>query len=183
MAPTAIGTTVDEVLALVDELDELTYGVVDLRTHALRCAAAALDTGADDDLVTAALLHDIGRTAYLARAAPGVPHPEVSRRFVVERFRTRAAWLVASHVDAKRYLAAVDADYVHGLPRSSAASLRRQGGAMSPREVADFEAGEWAGDAVALRRWDDAAATGDGLRAATPDDVATVLERAWSPRR
>ena len=97
-----IGTTVDEVLALVDELDELRFGLVDLRTHALRCARLALTADADDALVVAALLHDIGRVRYLAKAAPGVAHEEVGRRFVEDRFGARAGWLVAQHVVAKR---------------------------------------------------------------------------------
>lgn len=175
-----IGTTVDEVLALVDELDEITYGVSDLRTHALRCAALAIGADADDDLVTAALLHDIGRARYLAKAAPGVPHEEVGRRFVEERFGERSAWLVAKHVIAKRYLATVDADYLASLPRPLRSSLRRQGGKLSAKQVATFEAHPWAGDAVTLRRWDDDAAGSDELIPAAPQEVAPVLQRAWT---
>lgn len=56
MSLTTIGTTVDEVLALVDELDEITHAGLDLRTIALRCGALstrqvrsfeALDVAAD----------------------------------------------------------------------------------------------------------------------------------------
>ena len=80
-----IGTTVDEVLALVDELEEISSGGMDLRTHALASGALAIAGGADDTLVAATLLHDIGRARYLARLAPGVPHEEVGRRFVEDR--------------------------------------------------------------------------------------------------
>lgn len=174
-----IGTTVDEVLALVDELDEITYGGMDLRAHALACAALALDAGADDTLVAATLLHDIGRARYLARSAPGVPHEEVGRRFVEERFGDRAGWLVAQHVLAKRYLATVDPDYVAGLARSSRSSLRRQGGTLSATQVDRFESHAWAGDAVALRRFDDDALRGASGPAA-PADLVPVLQRAWT---
>lgn len=173
-----IGTTVEEVLALVDELEEITYGGMDLRTHALTCGALALAAGADDALVTAALLHDVGRARYLARAAPGVPHEEVGRRFVQERFGDRAAWLVARHEVAGRYLAGVDEEYVAGLPRASRSALRRQGGALSPAKVTAFEANPWAGDAVALRRWDDDALTG-AHDPASPSDLAPALRSAW----
>ena len=173
-----IGTTVEEVLALVDELEEITYGGMDLRTHALTCGALALEAGADDALVTAALLHDVGRARYLAKAAPGVPHEEVGRRFVQERFGDRAAWLVAKHEVAGRYLASVDEDYAAGLPRASRSALRRQGGALSPAKVTAFEATPWAGDVVALRRWDDGALAGDGAPA-TAADLAPRLQAAW----
>ena len=173
-----IGTTVDEVLALVDELEEITYGGMDLRTHALTCGGLAVAADADDTLVTAALLHDIGRARYLAKAAPGIPHEEVGRRFVEERFGERAGWLVAQHEAAGRYLASVDEAYVAGLPRASRGALRRQGGALSATRVAAFEAGPWAADVVALRRWDDAALAGEGAPAA-PADLAPALRASW----
>jgi predicted HD phosphohydrolase len=174
-----IGTTVDEVLALVDELDEIRYGGMDLRVHALACGRLALDAGADDTLVAASLLHDVGRARYLTRLAPGVPHEEVGRRFVEDRFGERAGWLVDQHVVARRYLATVDAEYAGGLGRSARSSLRRQGGALSARQVTTFEQHPWAADAVALRRWDDEALTGAG---AAPDRrrLAAALTRAWT---
>ena len=173
-----IGTNAGEVLAMVDELEEVTYGGTDLRGHALRCADLASRAGADDELVVATLLHDVGRARYLAKGAPGVPHEEVGRRFVEERFGARAGWLVAQHVIAKRYLATVDDDYIDGLHRSAKSALRRQGGRLSAKQVAKFEASEWAGDAVALRRWDDAALHGEG----TIPDTGTLhrhLDEAW----
>ncbi|GLY75712.1 hypothetical protein [Actinoallomurus iriomotensis] len=58
---------------------------------------------------------------------------------------------------AKRYLVAVDPDYDAGLSPVSVRSLRAQGGPMTPGEVAEFGVHPWATDAIALRRWDDAA--------------------------
>lgn len=173
-----IGTTVDEVLALVDELEEISYAGMDVRRHALASAALAIEADADAGLVTATLLHDVGRARYLARAAPGVPHEEVGGRFVAARFGDRAAWLVRQHVTAKRYLATVDDPYVASLPQPAKNALRRQGGTLSARQVERFEGCPWAGDAVALRRWDDQALRGD-VMPATPADVAPYLERAW----
>lgn len=182
---TSIGTTVDEVLALVDELEEVTHGGRDLRTQALAGAGIAMAAGADDALVTATLLHDVGRARYLMRAAPGVPHEEVGRRFVEPRFGERAGWLVGQHVRAARYLAAIDEGYVANLPRPAATALRRHGGALGPRQVATFEAHTWAGDAVALRRFADAALVAP---AEVPTDGALTrsLTAVWSdvvPRR
>jgi predicted HD phosphohydrolase len=179
MALTAtIGTTVDEVLALVDELDEVPYGNLDVRTHAWAAAGLAIEAGADATLVAATLLHDIGRARYLARLAPGVPHEEVGRRFVQERFGERAGWLVGQHVIAKRYLATVDASYVAGLPRHARSALRRQGGTLSDRQVSSFEGHPWAPDAVALRRWDDQALSGT-CEPAPRKGLVKALEAAW----
>lgn len=179
MSPTTIGTTVDEVLALVDELDEITHAGLDLRTIALRCGALAAREDADDVLVCASLLHDVGRARYLVRGAPGVPHEEVGRRFVEPRFGRRAGQLVAQHVTAQRYLATVDEEYAAGLPPQARRALRHHGGALSPRQVRSFEALDVAADAVRLRRWSDAVVGG-----ARPDVDRGVLSRhlqaAWT---
>ena len=126
MATLTIGTTTDEVLALVDELEEMSHAGVDLRTLALRAAHLALEEGGDPELVTATLLHDIGRARYLSKAAPGIPHEEVSRRFVAERFSERVQWVVAQHVVAQRYLVTVDDTYMGGLTGPQQTACRRQ---------------------------------------------------------
>lgn len=184
MSPTTIGTTVDEVLALVDELDEASHAGTDLRTLALRAGALAVRDGADDVLVAATVLHDVGRARYLARGAPGVPHEEVGRRFVEPRFGERAGWLVTRHVTAQRYLATVDDDYVAGLPADGRRSLRRHGGTLTARQVRSFEADPWAADAVRLRRWADAAAGGVAAGGAIDEvdraELATRLQAAWA---
>ena len=66
-----------------------------------------------------------------------------------------AAWIIAQHVPAKRYLVAVDAEYHAQLSPASVASLVRQGGPMSDAEVAEFGAHPNAEEAVTVRRWDD----------------------------
>jgi predicted HD phosphohydrolase len=86
---------------------------------------------------------------------------------------------VAQHVVAKRYLATVDEDYTAGLARASRSALRRQGGTLSAKQVARFESNPWAGDAVALRRFDDAALCGEG-EPADPTVLNAVMGRAWT---
>lgn len=174
-----IGTTVDEVLALVDELEEINDAGLDGRTQAVRTAGLALAARADCTLVVAALLHDVGRARYLARGAPGVPHEQVGRRFVEERFGERAGWLVAQHEVAGRYLAAVDDTHPDSLSRVARKALRRHGGPLPASKVATFGAHRWADDVLAMRGWIDAALRGEG----DPAEVGTladVLSQAWA---
>jgi gamma-butyrobetaine dioxygenase len=160
----------EELRRLVDGLAGLPYGgeAVDQRAHALQCARHALDGGADDDLVLAALLHDAGRVV-----DPGLDHErsgeDLGRRLLGER----VGWLIGSHAQAKRYLVAVEPDYAGALSPASVASLRVQGGPMTPAEAARFAAHPWAADAVRLRRWDDLAKVPDGPEA----DLDELLER------
>lgn len=149
--------------ALIDGMADLPYGGerVDQRTHALQCAALAAEARADDELVVAAALHDVGRAADVARRYRG-PHEQAGAAFAREHLTERVAWAIERHVAAKRYLVAVDPAYHDGLSEASVRSLRVQGGPMTPDEVAAFEAWPWSGDAVALRRWDDLAKDPDG---------------------
>ncbi len=178
MATLTIGTTVDEVLALVDELDEITHAGHDLRTLAYRAAALALAEDADAELVVATFLHDIGRVRYLAKAAPGIPHEEVGRRFVAARFSDRCAWLVKQHVVAQRYLATVDPDHQGTLTGPQRTALRKAGGKLSKQRTLRFESQEFTADAVRLRRWSDRAVT-ESVAAPTFAQLADALESAW----
>lgn len=79
--------------------------------HALQCAALARLDRADDEVVVAALLHDVG---HLWLSAPDEHTHHHSRRGA-ELLRpfvpARVAWLVEHHVVAKRYLCTVDPRY------------------------------------------------------------------------
>jgi predicted HD phosphohydrolase len=61
------------------------------------------------------------------------------------------------HVDAKKYLCAVDDLYWSGLSAASKHSLALQGGPYTQDEAAQFIKQPYAQDAVNLRRWDDLA--------------------------
>ena len=64
---------------------------------------------------------------------------------------------VRLHVAAKRYLCATEPGYLGLLSAEPVRTLVWQGGPMKPDERAAFEALPHARDAVAVRRWDDAA--------------------------
>ncbi|MGW7750721.1 HD domain-containing protein [Streptomyces violaceusniger] len=166
--------TDEELTALVEGLAGLPYGgeAVDQRTHALQTAWLARDAGADDELVVAAALHDIGRARPVRAEHPGLPHEVAGAEFARRRVSERAAWVIAQHVPAKRYLVATDPAYHALLSPASIASLKVQGGPMDEREAAEFAAHPLSADAVALRRWDDAAKDPDGPRLTMPDLLA-----------
>ncbi|BBY17269.1 hypothetical protein MLIT_28610 [Mycolicibacterium litorale] len=148
--------------------DEL---AVDELDHALQSAARALDDGADDELVLASALHDIGHSSLLACGS--VPHDRVARDWLTPRFGARVGWLAGAHVAAKRYLAATEPAYARTLSDVSVASLHAQGGAaVDPA----FVAHPWWPDALRLRRFDDAAKN-PTARGTDIDTVAGLAER------
>ena len=71
---------------------------------------------------------------------------------------------VRLHVAAKRYLCAAEPGYFALLSPASVYTLSLQGGPMAPAEAAVFAAGRYAANAVAVRRWDDAAKDPAALR-------------------
>jgi phosphonate degradation associated HDIG domain protein len=144
------------VLALYDEWGSEHYDEdVAQLDHALQTAAWATRAGASDELIAAALLHDVGHLLFLAGDATG-PHEDTGPTFLVALFPPAVLAPIALHVPAKRYLCAVEPDYLAGLSVGSVRSLQTQGGPMTSAEAAAFEATPGWADAVALRRWDDA---------------------------
>ena len=157
--------------------------------HALQCADLAERAGADEEMVVAALMHDVGRFAadpaliadrvrITAPTAPGARgHQDVGADLIAPWVRERAAWCVRMHADAKRYLCATEPDYHAHLSTGSQRTLVMQGGIMTPNEVAAFGTHRWAKDALALRRWDDQAKVPGKM--ATPLADREALIRRW----
>ncbi len=130
--------------------------------HALQTAWLAERSGADDELVTAALLHDLGHLLNDQGESPtlrGIDdlHQYFALPFLRGVFSERVLRAIQWHVDAKRYLCATRPDYHAALSDDSKRSLLLQGGIFSADEAANFIAQENAEDAVKLRLWDDLA--------------------------
>ncbi|MEU9986015.1 hypothetical protein AB0E10_04255 [Streptomyces sp. NPDC048045] len=85
-------------------------------------------------------------------------------RSCVPAFLRSCVPFIAGHVPAKRCLVATDPAYLALLGPVSVVPLRAQGGPMDERGAAEFAAHPLAADAVALRRWDDAAKDPDAAR-------------------
>lgn len=131
--------------------------------HGVQTASLAEQEHAPPALIAAALLHDL---AHLLERDPadGDSHPdrdlrheEVAAGVLTEWFGPEVTEPIRHHVAAKRYLCAVEPDYVLGLSPASVHSLALQGGPMSADEADAFLALDGAADAVRLRRWDDCA--------------------------
>lgn len=130
--------------------------------HALQTAQLAEQAGANDELVTAALLHDLGHLLIEYGDTPTLRGLDDLHQFRVIPFLRgvfshRVLDAVQFHVDAKRYLCATRVGYLEALSPDSQRSLALQGGIFSNYEVAHFIARAHAQDAVALRLWDDQA--------------------------
>ena len=130
--------------------------------HALQAATLAEGEGADDELVTAALLHDLGHLVQDLGETPtlrGVDdlHQYIAVPFLRPLFPARVLGAVQNHVDAKRYLCATRPGYLEALSADSVRSLALQGGVFDAAQAATFIAQPGAEDAVRVRVWDDTA--------------------------
>lgn len=160
--------SVDEVVELyrrwaTDPYDEQ----VSQLDHALQTASLARAEGAGDELVAAALLHDVGHLLDLATrnttgdgaptgpAATDLDHESRGARYLAQLFPPTVTGPIALHVRAKRYRCAVDPAYHATLSDGSRRSLELQGGPADAAEVARFESNPGFRDAVRLRGWDD----------------------------
>jgi gamma-butyrobetaine dioxygenase len=129
--------------------------------------AGALAVGSVDTLVVAALLHDIGHVIGRQEGEPDAAealtgdrdahHDESGARWLSRWFGPEITEPVRLHVAAKRYLVATEPGYVSRLSEASTHTLRLQGGPMSAQQAREFEAQDYAHDAVILRRLDEAA--------------------------
>lgn len=128
--------------------------------HAVQCAQLARAQQATPALVVAALMHDIGHMLPGAPSAiQGVDaaHEVLGADFLATYFGPDVTEPIRLHVQAKRYLCAVEPGYFAGLSTASRLSLRLQGGPFDMDQAEQFEQQPYVADALQLRRWDDAA--------------------------
>lgn len=153
---------------------------VSMTEHALQAAYFAEQEGAAAALIVAALLHDVG---HLLEPVPDdiadwkvdACHEQIGSRWLRRRFAAQVSEPVRLHVPAKRYLCATDPGYFAQLSPASVLTLQLQGGPMSAREIAAFEAERYCEDAVRVRRWDDQGKVA-GLVTANFDAYRGLLE-------
>lgn len=134
---------------------------VTMAQHMLQGATLAEREGRDEQIIVAALLHDIGHFTsefgtFSMQDTEDKYHEDAGAAVLDGFFPSVVTDCVRYHVAAKRYLCATNPSYFNELSAASVHSLNLQGGPMSPDEVADFEALENLQDIVAVRLLDDA---------------------------
>jgi len=162
------------VISPIDRIAELFAGEglrsylgeqVSIAVHMLQAGALAEHGGAARSLVAAALLHDvghfeaIGRRQTLAQQPEAIDykHQETGSAWLAQWFPSEVTEPVRLHVVAKRYLCAVEPDYLARLSPASVHTLALQGGPLTEAEARAFARLPHAQAAVSVRRWDDEA--------------------------
>ena len=154
---------------------------VTMGEHMLQGATLAERAGHSDEIVAAALLHDIGHfTSEFGTFTMDDTedrHHEDAGAEVLERFFPSVITdCVRYHVAAKRYLCATRPEYFRRLSEASVHSLNLQGGPMNEDEVAEFKRNPNLEEIIAVRFLDDA---GKHAGMETPDfwHFAPILQR------
>ncbi|TGQ17070.1 MULTISPECIES: HD domain-containing protein [unclassified Mesorhizobium] len=154
---------------------------VTMSEHMLQGAWLAEQDGAPEELVAAALLHDIGHyTSEFGTYSPDdvedKHHDEAGGEVLAPFFPPVIVECVRLHVSAKRYLCATDPTYFSKLSPASVHTLSLQGGPMSAEEVAEFRSNPFHDEAVRVRIWDEGGKIAD-MKTRAFRDYVPLLER------
>ncbi|MCL6416939.1 HD domain-containing protein [Aestuariirhabdus sp. Z084] len=152
-----MNSTIDKIVDLFSVEGNQTYGENITQTeHAVQCAELAARSGAGNELIAAALLHDIGHLLAATDVAFGnYQHDRVGADYLSAYFPPAVTEPIRLHAQAKRYLCSVEEGYLADLSTASLDSFHHQGGLMTEEEQRAFMQQEYAEEAIQLRRWDD----------------------------
>ncbi len=138
--------------------------------HQLQAAELAAAVGSPDEVVVAALLHDIGhmvghdlgevQAEEAFDAGRDDRHDMSGANWLGRWFGPEVTEPVRLHVAAKRFLVSTEADYPAKLSAASVYTLSLQGGPMNLVEIEQFRANPHHLAAVAVRRFDEDAKDG-----------------------
>lgn len=139
---------------------------VTMAQHMLQGAAIAEQNGLAEEIIVAALLHDIGHFTsefgtYSPDDAHDRHHEDAGARVLAPFFPTVITDCVHYHVAAKRYLCATKPEYFKRLSAASVHTLSLQGGPMNAEEVAAFETNPHLEQIVQVRYLDEAGKRAD----------------------
>ena len=154
---------------------------VTMAEHMLQGAYFAQQDGESEEIIVAALLHDIGHFTsefgtFSMDDTEDKYHEEAGAKLLEQFFPPIVTECVRQHVAAKRYLCAVNPDYFAELSEASIHSLNLQGGPMDADEVNAFKASPYLDDLVKLRLLDDRGKIAD-LKTPDFDHYAPMVQR------
>ena len=161
-----IETVVTDIFDLYDKhgAEEYAGEKVSQLEHMVQAAQLAMEGGFDDEVVLAAFLHDVGHLLPIYDVSESMDgygmmdHEKVGAQYLRKQgFSERLCKLIASHVNAKRYLTWKYPEYYHQLSDASKKTLEYQGGRMEETEAKAFEADPLFDLYIKMRRWDEAA--------------------------
>lgn len=176
-------TSLTDILNILSTKGRAQYGreAVSQLQHALQCATLAETANRSNEMIAACLLHDFGHLMHSLgedAAVRGLDdrHEYRAIPFLQEMFSPAVTEPIRLHVDAKRYLCAVNDTYWEALSPASKRSLELQGGIFSPEAAEAFIQQPYAQDAVQLRIWDDSAKT-PNLQTPPLEHFTSVVKR------
>lgn len=152
--------SVEQLLSLFSKYGDVHYGEEVTQTqHMIQCAVLAQQENDSDEMVVAALLHDVGHFIG-AQDDTGSPdedfhHEVLGARCLKGLFTHAVTHPIQLHVAAKRYMCAKDPAYFTSLSPASKHSLALQGGPMTPEQCLKFENSAYFDQAIRLRYYDD----------------------------
>ena len=134
---------------------------VTMAEHMLQGAHFAEKAGEREEIIVAALLHDIGHFTsefgtFSMNDTEDRFHEEAGAEVLERFFPSIVTDCVRHHVAAKRYLCATRPEYFRRLSVASVHSLNLQGGPMNADEVIQFERNPNIKDIVRVRHYDEA---------------------------
>ncbi|MEP6645494.1 MAG: HD domain-containing protein [Saprospiraceae bacterium] len=156
----------DQIISLFHRYGDEDYDQepVSHTSHLIQCAMLAMHEDADTELILAAFLHDIGHLLRHDRKTGSmggygaVNHEIVGAEYLHDKgLSIRICDLIAHHVDAKRYLVAIDDSYREKLSAASLQTLEWQGGPMNALEIHAFRQHPFFEDIIKVRLWDERA--------------------------
>ena len=161
-----IESTVNEIFDLYDKHGAAEYAgeKVSQLEHMCQAAQFAMQEGHDDEVVLAAFMHDVGHLLPIHNESESMEgygmmdHEKLGAQYLRRvGFSDRMCKLIASHVNAKRYLTFKYPDYYNQLSGASKKTLEYQGGRMEEAEAKQFETDPLFDLYIKMRRWDEAA--------------------------
>ncbi len=167
MKPNIDALTPETIVAFIGDIfdrrgeEEYLGEPVNMGQHMLQGATIAEQNGQPEEIIVAALLHDIGHFTsefgtFTMDDTEDRYHEDAGAAVLERFFPSVVTDCVRFHVAAKRYLCATRPEYLKRLSEASLHSLNLQGGPMNAEEVATFEQNANLDQIIAVRYLDDA---------------------------